>query len=144
MLSSIGQRTCGHLRCRYHLPPPPTTPSTAQIDDDEEDESPLVETRLYTFQVPFGYVEEGVKKGALVKLVLCKECGKKLNYGRGKKGDSEESKGVDQGAMDGIGEGEDDYAPSRPPDLEREDRDDNPGSSSRRRSASPPPRRQRI
>ena len=35
---------------------------------------------LTTWEVNFGYVEQGVKKNALVKLRLCRSCSKKLNY----------------------------------------------------------------
>ena len=37
---------------------------------------------LTSFEVPFGYVEAGVKKQALVKLRLCPECAYKLHYRR--------------------------------------------------------------
>ena len=35
---------------------------------------------LRSWEVNFGYVEQGQKKNALVKLRLCKECSRKLNY----------------------------------------------------------------
>lgn len=37
---------------------------------------------LATLEVPFAYVEQGEKKAALVKLVLCKRCRKKLTWKR--------------------------------------------------------------
>lgn len=35
---------------------------------------------LRTWEVNFGYIEQGEKKNALVKLRLCKDCSYKLNY----------------------------------------------------------------
>ena len=40
---------------------------------------------LESWEVNFGYVEEGEKKNALVKLRLCADCSKKLNYFHKKK-----------------------------------------------------------
>ncbi|CAG7838177.1 unnamed protein product [Allacma fusca] len=40
---------------------------------------------LKTWEVNFAYMEEGVKKNALVKLRLCPECSFKLNYGQKRK-----------------------------------------------------------
>ncbi|KAL1122449.1 hypothetical protein AAG570_002780 [Ranatra chinensis] len=40
----------------------------------------LIKENLRTWEVNFGYVEHGEKKNALVKLRLCPECSKKLNY----------------------------------------------------------------
>ena len=39
--------------------------------------------RLQSWEVNFGYVEDGTKKNALVKLRLCPSCSDKLNYKRG-------------------------------------------------------------
>ena len=36
--------------------------------------------RLLVFEMNFGYVEEGEKKNALVKVSVCRECEKKLNF----------------------------------------------------------------
>lgn len=40
---------------------------------------------LKTWEVNFGYLEDGVKKNALVKARLCPECSVKLNYGHKRK-----------------------------------------------------------
>lgn len=54
------------------------------LPPDPESETPLVETRLDELEMPFGYIEDGEKKTALVKVVLCRDCAKKLKYGREK------------------------------------------------------------
>jgi len=41
--------------------------------------------KLRTWEVNFGYIEDGVKKNALVKCRLCSECSYKLNYAHKKK-----------------------------------------------------------
>ncbi|CAG9860065.1 unnamed protein product [Phyllotreta striolata] len=43
------------------------------------------EERLTTWEVNFGYIECGEKKNALVKIRLCPDCSKKLNYHSKKK-----------------------------------------------------------
>nr|XP_023028051.1 protein FRA10AC1 [Leptinotarsa decemlineata] len=55
VVSGKGQFICGNKKC------------------SEED-------GLRTWEVNFGYVEQGEKKNALVKLRLCPKCSKKLNY----------------------------------------------------------------
>ncbi|GAA5992725.1 hypothetical protein JCM10908_006899 [Rhodotorula pacifica] len=84
VLSGIGHLTCGSLRCQFHEPSSSILDSLANPDPDPDSETPLVETRLEELEMPFGYMEEGVKKTALVKVVLCRECGKKLRYGKEK------------------------------------------------------------
>ncbi|BGP38932.1 hypothetical protein JCM10449v2_002870 [Rhodotorula kratochvilovae] len=86
VLSGIGHLTCGSLRCAFHEPSP-TLLAALELEDappDPEDETPLVEARLEELEMPFGYVEAGERKTALVKVVLCTECAKKLRYGRRK------------------------------------------------------------
>ena len=39
-------------------------------------------TRLNTLELPFGYIEEGKQKSALVKVVLCDKCVKKIMWKR--------------------------------------------------------------
>ncbi|KAI8999516.1 folate-sensitive fragile site protein Fra10Ac1-domain-containing protein [Gaertneriomyces semiglobifer] len=55
VISGKGQFVCGNLDC--------------QVTDE-----------LRSWEVNFGYVEDGVKKNALVKLRLCTKCSYKLNY----------------------------------------------------------------
>lgn len=87
VLSGIGHLTCASLRCEYHEPSPAILAALeedADVPPDPDSTTPLVEARLEEMQMPFGYVERGEKKTTLVKVVLCRECGKKLRYGRQK------------------------------------------------------------
>ncbi|KAF9648682.1 hypothetical protein BDM02DRAFT_3155618 [Thelephora ganbajun] len=67
VLSGAGETTCGNTRCHHHSPEP---------DDDS--------FHLNTVELPFAYVEKGEAKNALVKVVLCDRCIKKLMYKRTK------------------------------------------------------------
>jgi len=67
VLSGAGDSTCGNTRCRHHSPEP---------GDNT--------LRLNTVELPFAYVEHGEHKSALVKMVLCDKCTKKLMYKRSK------------------------------------------------------------
>ncbi|GAA5991427.1 hypothetical protein JCM11641_005278 [Rhodosporidiobolus odoratus] len=90
VLSGIGHLTCASLRCKYHSPSPSLLSDSALLslspsnEDEGEDETPLVPVALEEAEMQFGYVEEGEKKSCLVKVVLCRECGRKLRYGREK------------------------------------------------------------
>lgn len=65
MLSGSGETTCGNTRCHRHSPEP---------DDNSY--------HLNTVELPFAYLEKGESKNALVKVVLCDRCIKKLMYKR--------------------------------------------------------------
>jgi len=67
VISGAGQFTCGNTRCACHEP------------ESTKDRQP---PQLVTLEVPFAYVEQGEKKAALVKIVLCKRCRKKLTWKR--------------------------------------------------------------
>lgn len=54
VIAGKGQFICGNLKCS--------------------------KTELNSFEVDFGYFEDGIKKNALVKLRVCKKCAKKLHY----------------------------------------------------------------
>jgi len=64
VLSGIGQETCANTRCEHHQP------------QSESRRLPV----LLTLEVPFAYVEHGEPKSALVKVVLCERCKKKLMW----------------------------------------------------------------
>lgn len=65
VLSGSGETTCGNTRCHHHSPEP---------DDNSY--------HLNTVELPFAYIEKGESKSALVKVVLCDKCIKKLMYKR--------------------------------------------------------------
>ncbi|KAH8100981.1 folate-sensitive fragile site protein Fra10Ac1-domain-containing protein [Cristinia sonorae] len=65
VVSGAGETTCGNTRCPLHT---------------EEASRPS----LTTLELPFSYVEDGESKFALVKVVLCAKCVKKLMYKRNK------------------------------------------------------------
>jgi protein FRA10AC1 len=65
VLSGAGENTCGNTRCKHH-----TGQDTA--------------VQLSTLELPFAYEEHGEHKSALVKVVLCPRCLKKLMWKRNK------------------------------------------------------------
>jgi len=68
VLSGAGESTCGNTRCKHH-----TNQDTA--------------VQLRTLELPFAYEEHGEHKSALVKVVLCPRCLKKLMWKRNKEKD---------------------------------------------------------
>lgn len=86
VLGGTGETTCANMRCEYHRPhsasnslPPP----------------------LSTLELPFAYEEHGEVKRALVKVVLCPGCVKKLMWKRNReKRLSTKGKDVDEGSGD--------------------------------------------
>lgn len=65
VLSGAGENTCGNTRCKHHT------------DNDTT-------VQLSTLELPFAYEEHGEHKSALVKVVLCPRCLKKLMWKRNK------------------------------------------------------------
>ncbi|KIJ51504.1 hypothetical protein M422DRAFT_58967 [Sphaerobolus stellatus SS14] len=79
VISGAGETTCGNTRCPYHA-------SFAEEDDngrDRESRPPHL-PKLTTVELPFSYIEDGTPREALVKVVLCERCFKKLMYKREK------------------------------------------------------------
>ncbi|ORY91472.1 folate-sensitive fragile site protein Fra10Ac1-domain-containing protein [Leucosporidium creatinivorum] len=168
LLAGIGHLTCGSLRCSYHQPSP-TLVAAFEEDEaaglvDPDSTEPLVRCRLFEQEMQFGYVEEGMRKSAVVKVVLCEECRRKLR--RGREMAKELREGKERAAAGGGGEqrrveappspppprrsreesSDNEYGPARPPELDEPRRDGRDSHSrsdsrSRRRSASPPRRR---
>lgn len=62
--------TCGNTRCEHHFAP-------RFREDEEGGKVPLT-----TLELPFAYLEHGESKSALVKVVLCRRCVKKLMWKR--------------------------------------------------------------
>lgn len=63
VLSGAGENSCGNTRCKHH---------------NNQDTA----TQLTTLELPFAYEEHGERKSALVKVVLCPRCLKKLMWKR--------------------------------------------------------------
>ncbi|OCH86622.1 hypothetical protein OBBRIDRAFT_761077 [Obba rivulosa] len=68
VISGAGETTCGNTRCPLHA---------------EHGEN-AIRPSLTTLELPFSYVEAGENKFALVKVVLCEKCVKKLTWKRNK------------------------------------------------------------
>lgn len=108
VVRSIGEETCGSLRCAYHTfdpahPPPalntvrsPSLPSSLppyHLLSTRSSRSVVVRFRsstdkkiyflgLVQFELPFAYEEDGRARSAMVKVVVCRRCSKKLSYNR--------------------------------------------------------------
>lgn len=67
-MSGAGETTCGNTRCSFH-----------ESHNVEE-----ARPSLKTLELPFSYQENGDTKFALVKVVLCDKCCKKLMWKRNK------------------------------------------------------------
>lgn len=78
VISGAGETTCGNTRCSRHFP--------RNIDPDDPRSS------LTTLELPFSYMEDGEGKFALVKVVLCAKCCKKLMWKRNKEKEQEKGK----------------------------------------------------
>ncbi|KAG8930645.1 hypothetical protein FRC01_002449 [Tulasnella sp. 417] len=148
VVSGAGQFSCGNTRCKWHAP--------------EEVEGVRKPPALITLEVPFGYIEHGEAKYALVKLVLCSKCKKKLTWKRDKEkaaaqstidarnADLEEEESGEEGpALPPPDSGRKEERPKSRRRSRSRDREGSPDGrrrdrpTSSRRSASPPPRRQR-
>jgi len=84
VLSGAGEETCGNTRCTFHEP-----------------SRSIKVPPLKTVELPFAYEEKGTMKSALVKVVLCDKCLKKLMWKRHKeraeRGDGSEERVVEDG-----------------------------------------------
>ncbi|KAI6102433.1 folate-sensitive fragile site protein Fra10Ac1-domain-containing protein [Pisolithus thermaeus] len=67
VLDGTGETTCANMRCEYHRPHSPSN---------------SLPPPLTTLELPFSYEEHGEVKQALVKVVLCPGCLKKLMWKR--------------------------------------------------------------
>ncbi|KAI0303607.1 folate-sensitive fragile site protein Fra10Ac1-domain-containing protein [Multifurca ochricompacta] len=76
VLSGAGENTCGNTRCKHH---------------DNQDET----VQLNTLELPFAYEENEERKSALVKVVLCSRCSKKLMWKRNKERENQAATSVD-------------------------------------------------
>ncbi|KZT67934.1 hypothetical protein DAEQUDRAFT_693258, partial [Daedalea quercina L-15889] len=74
VISGAGETTCGNTRCPLH-------------DQRAADE---LKPSLKTLELPFSYAEDGESKFALVKVVLCDKCLKKLMWKRTKEREAQQ------------------------------------------------------
>src|ERR1700761_3544256 len=92
VLSGAGETSCGNTRCPNHTPTPAGPSSAANMGWDDDYTSPEQEhlrkkkkkEGLLTIELPFTYEEDSQAKTALVKVVLCSKCFKKINWKREK------------------------------------------------------------
>ena len=77
VLDGMGEMTCANMRCEYHRPHSAPTPPS-----------------LTTLELPFAYEEKGVAKQALVKVVLCPKCVRKLMWKKARERRTEKGKTV--------------------------------------------------
>ncbi|KAI9820722.1 MAG: hypothetical protein M1827_005092 [Pycnora praestabilis] len=80
VLSGKGQFTCASLHCSRgdHIIDP-------TLDDRQNDQG----DKLKNFELNFGYLEDDVKKNALVKVHTCRKCAKKLHEAQRKEGEKD-------------------------------------------------------
>jgi len=131
VVDGIGQFTCGNPRCSRHTP----------------EGMKKKEKTLITLELPFGYSEDGATKSALVKVVLCGRCKKKLTWKR----DQEKEAAVKVGTIDVVSDGDDDKDPEGPhiplrsehdpPPSHHGQRDEHRDTRRSRRHTASPPRR---
>ncbi|EGG05528.1 uncharacterized protein MELLADRAFT_63923 [Melampsora larici-populina 98AG31] len=83
VLDGKGDSTCANLRCKHHTPKPSVASNEfgqqhafISLDGGLPASKPSV--ALQVMQTQFGYVEDGAKKMAEVKLNLCQKCAKKM------------------------------------------------------------------
>ncbi|KAL5486074.1 hypothetical protein ACEPAI_7118 [Sanghuangporus weigelae] len=127
VLNGAGEETCGNTRCPLHFP---SSTSTS-----------MPTPGLKTVELPFAYEEHGEHKSALVKVVLCDACLRKLMWKREREKKGRERRVIEDGG--GIEPAEEEQ--ERRPYERRRDRHE--GESSRRKVRSrsrSPSRRRRI
>ena len=91
VVDGIGEETCGNTRCKFHPP--------LRIEVVER-------PKLKTLELPFAYEEGGEAKQALVKMVLCEKCVRKLMWKRNKdkeRAQKKEKTGGEEGETQGKG-----------------------------------------
>ncbi|KAL5504205.1 hypothetical protein ACEPAH_8279 [Sanghuangporus vaninii] len=105
VINGAGEETCGNTRCPLHLPS--STSTSTPIPG------------LKTVELPFAYEEHGERKSALVKVVLCDACLRKLMWKR-----EREKKGKERRRIEDGGDGGEKHKEKRV----RKDREKEPGT----------------
>ncbi|KAF9048563.1 folate-sensitive fragile site protein Fra10Ac1-domain-containing protein [Panaeolus papilionaceus] len=115
VLSGAGETTCGNTRCEYHH-----TSTAASW-------SPRQKPNLVSLELPFAYVEMGETKSALVKVVLCPKCVKKLMWKHTKEKEKRKGKRSGEGEEEpaGCGDRENQREKKGKRKREESDSDDN-------------------
>ncbi|MBW0550583.1 hypothetical protein O181_090298 [Austropuccinia psidii MF-1] len=117
VINGKGHLTCANLHCKHHesiehrFQPVPFKDGRIQNSNLQFEDQPsfmplenvgedgpsmshleqIPQRKLFELQTQFGYIEEGIKKLAQVKLKLCKKCAKKMEASSQSKRQSETS-----------------------------------------------------
>jgi protein FRA10AC1 len=138
VVSGSGETSCGNTRCKHHdiMNQNATSSSTHKRS----------KLALHTLELPFGYSEDGEAKSALVKVVLCDKCVKKIMWKReqakkalapGSRSDSVKSLSLEKKAEGSLHESSNPSLSRNGPDTRHDER----GTHRRRRSRSLSPSR---
>ncbi|KAI0330239.1 hypothetical protein GY45DRAFT_1434839 [Cubamyces sp. BRFM 1775] len=111
VLSGAGETTCGNTRCPLHKEFP--------------EQGDVIRPALTTLELPFSYLEHGESKFALVKVVLCPKCVKKLMYKRNKEKEAAERREAHVGSSHQVSD-EEPRADSRKRRRSRDRHEDRP------------------
>ena len=84
VVSGAGETSCGNARCKHHEPRETVVSTATRYGRDHSKTEHKSKSRpmLRTLELPFGYVEQGEVKSALVKVVLCEKCVRKIMWKR--------------------------------------------------------------
>ncbi|KAL5525714.1 hypothetical protein ACEPAG_7051 [Sanghuangporus baumii] len=85
VLKGAGEETCGNTRCPLHFPSSTSTSTSMPTPG------------LKTVELPFAYEEHGERKSALVKVVLCDACLRKLMWKREREKKARERRMIEDG-----------------------------------------------
>ncbi|CAG7849516.1 SubName: Full=Uncharacterized protein {ECO:0000313/EMBL:CCA71591.1} [Serendipita indica DSM 11827] len=88
VVEGIGETSCANTRCKHHAPKD-SRKDFGRQSAKASSSSRHKEKALHTLELPFGYVEDGALKSALVKVVLCDRCVKKIMWKRRQERDGE-------------------------------------------------------
>ncbi|KAI0267693.1 folate-sensitive fragile site protein Fra10Ac1-domain-containing protein [Gloeopeniophorella convolvens] len=114
VLSGAGETSCGNTRCEHH-------------------DNPDAPAQLATLELPFTYEEHGERKSALVKVVLCPRCTKKLMWKHNKQ---KETRAAAAAALEGpSGQSSEKDPDDRELPRRSKDREDKGGSATRLRDS---------
>ncbi|KAF9526383.1 folate-sensitive fragile site protein Fra10Ac1-domain-containing protein [Crepidotus variabilis] len=93
VLAGSAETTCGNTRCKHHYASS-STGASLSLDrllqrNAVASSSSSSSVPLTTLELPFTYIEQGESKSALVKVVLCGKCSKKLMWKKTKEKEQE-------------------------------------------------------